>query len=355
MSWNQSTSNTPETSESLSASPNLNNRRFLDERIQSVRGQTYANWELIIVDGYSDDGAWELIRECAAKDDRLHIYQAPRQGVYAALNRCVELADGEYIYIAMSDDWMTEDCLEKMVAALDRHPECDVCHSCLKIVDESGNEIEDWRQFESVLFYGDRINRMHIRNAPLDGILHCALYMMYCSLTQLLLRRSIFQKVGLFPTHRGSVGDFEWNMRVGLVCNILHLPENLATWRRHSTQATDARFLHSANFHALLCEMITVTLPILASYEPALYKKIRLRRLLLPYRQLQCIIGMGEQTGWWQKIAYLLRFMLISPHCSADFIFHRFMGNLQYLNKTLYIRQELQRLRLNIEDYVETC
>ncbi|PIE31909.1 glycosyl transferase family 2 [candidate division KSB3 bacterium] len=335
--------------------PNLNNRDFLEERLRTIVEQTYADWELIVIDGYSDDGAWELIGEFAARDPRFRISQAPPKGVYAALNRAIQLARGEYVYLAMSDDTMTLDCLDRMVSALEAYPDCEVCHCCLQIIDETGNELEDWRQFESVRFYGERINRLHVRKAPLDGILHCALYMMYCSLTQLLLRRSIFQKVGLFPTSHGSIGDFEWNMRVGLACNILHVPETLATWRRHSTQATDAAFLHSANFHARLCEMITATLPMLALYEPALYKRIRLSRLLLPYRQRQCIIGMGEQQGWKQKITYLLRFMLISPRCSIDFILNRFQGKLRYLDNIAYIQQELERLNLDIEDYVELC
>ena len=51
--------------------PNLNNFQFLAERFDSILNQTMDNWELIVVDGYSDDGAWELIQEYAARDDRI--------------------------------------------------------------------------------------------------------------------------------------------------------------------------------------------------------------------------------------------------------------------------------------------
>ena len=66
--------------------PNLNNRRFLPERLDSIVNQTLTDWEAIIVDSYSDDGAWELIQAYAARDRRFRIAQAPRDGIYPNLN-----------------------------------------------------------------------------------------------------------------------------------------------------------------------------------------------------------------------------------------------------------------------------
>ena len=43
--------------------PNLNNQRFLEERMRSILEQSYGDWELIVCDSYSDDGAWELLQE----------------------------------------------------------------------------------------------------------------------------------------------------------------------------------------------------------------------------------------------------------------------------------------------------
>lgn len=333
--------------------PNLNNQQFLHERFQTIFDQTFTDWELIIVDSYSDDGAWELFQKFARQDPRLHLSQMPREGVYAGLNRCIQLARGEYVYIATSDDTMSPDCLEKMVTALEAHPKCDVCHVCLRIIDEEGKEIDNWWQFESTRFYGELIHKHHIRKAPLDGMLHCALYMIYCSLTQLLIRRSVFEKVGFFPTDKGSIGDFEWDMRVGLTCHVLHLPETLTTWRRHSQQATKSEFLRTAQYHARLCDMIVLVLPLLKASHPELYKKIRVSRLLFPYRQTQSIIGMGEQQGWIQKIAYLIGLGSISPRISLEFVIRRLMGNLQYLDRTTYIREELERLGIDSDEYIE--
>ena len=219
--------------------PNLNTRPFLEERMQTILDQTLTDWELIIVDNYSDDGAWEYFQECARKDVRIRISQAPREGMYANWNNCIRLARGEYVYIATSDDTMTPDCLEKMVSALDKYRDCDLCHCCLRVIDEYGSEIEHWwLKLPTQRFYGDMVFKPHIRKAPLDGLLHTCLSNVYHSITQLLIRRTVFEKWGLFKTKWGSRGDFEWEMRISLVCNTFHIPEFLATWRIHPSQAT---------------------------------------------------------------------------------------------------------------------
>ena len=66
--------------------PSLNQIRFPPERFNSILQQTWTNWELIVVDNCSDDGAWELIKSFATQDDRIHTFQFPRQGLYANWN-----------------------------------------------------------------------------------------------------------------------------------------------------------------------------------------------------------------------------------------------------------------------------
>jgi glycosyltransferase involved in cell wall biosynthesis len=339
--------NTPKVSVLL---PNYNYRRFLKERIQTILDQTFSDWELVIVDSYSNDGAWELIQEFAAKDSRIQISQAPREGIYAGLNRCIRLARGEYVYVATSDDTMLPDCLEKMVAALEQHPKCDLCHTCLRIIDEEGKEraSPDWRQFQAARFYGDFVDKFHIRFAPYDGILHCALYMVYSSLTQLLIRRTVFEKVGLFRTDQGSIADFEWGMRAALVCNILHLPETLATWRVHPAQATSFVYCNSADYRAKLCEMIKSALPILREQAPEYYKRIRLHRLLLPYRRSQLMLNLEHRRNRLSRLLFLLQFIFVSPMSVAKFVFFR-LTNIHNddPDNFVYIRKELKRLGLD--------
>jgi len=220
--------------------PNLNNREYLEERMHSITQQTCEDWELVVVDSYSQDGAWEFFQECAKNDSRIRIYQSPEKGIYNNLNHCIGLAEGQYIYIATSDDTMEPDALEKMSTALDRHPECDIAHCKLLIIDEKGRPAADkkWDNFYVVRYFGDLINQIHIRRAPHDGILHFCGITVYTSLTQLMIRKRLFDKVGMFLPNIGSIADYEWDMRASLLADVIHIPEYLATWRIHAAQAT---------------------------------------------------------------------------------------------------------------------
>ena len=123
--------------------PNLNMLPFLRERFATILGQTLQEWELFVYDSYSNDGAWEFIQQLAIRESRMRIAQGPREGPYPAWNECLRQTTAEFVYIATSDDTMAPDCLEKMVAALDRHQDCDLAHCPFVAIDESGAPVAE--------------------------------------------------------------------------------------------------------------------------------------------------------------------------------------------------------------------
>ena len=336
--------NTPKVSAVV---PNLNNRRFLPERLDSLVNQTLTDWEAIVLDSYSDDGAWELIQAYAARDRRFRIAQAPRDGIYPNLNRCIEQARGEYIYIATSDDTMTPACLAKMVAALDAHPECGLCHTCLQVIDEHGAEIPNWwHNTLPVKFYGELMRVPHLRYAPYDGILHCALESVYISLTQLLIRRTVFDDAGLFRNDWGATSDFEWNMRASLLTNVLHLPETLATWRIHPQQSTTRTGLDSAQGWRQRCAMIHAAFDVFLGKHPEWQKRIRLRRLLFPYRQVMFWRTLAEPAPRADRMRFIAHACALNPRLMGEFVLARLFSVYYGLDRLRYIRQELHRFGL---------
>jgi glycosyltransferase involved in cell wall biosynthesis len=241
--------------------PNLNNRRFLPERLDSIFAQSFSDWELVVVDSHSDDGAWEYLTGRATADSRMRIFQGPREGIYAGMNQSIRLAVGEYIYIAPSDDTMAPDCIAKMVQALDTHPDCDIAHCALRFINEESEALpstQSWWLERSVFARssGEAIYRSHIRRAPFDGLLLLLGQTVYLSLTQLLVRRSLFDRIGLFESRWGSVGDFNWAMRACLVANTIHVPDTWGGWRLHPAQATVRAGRNSEEFSRQVSEMI---------------------------------------------------------------------------------------------------
>jgi glycosyltransferase involved in cell wall biosynthesis len=271
--------------------PNLNTRPFLPERFEGILAQTFGDFELLVYDSHSDDGAWEYICELATRDSRIRAWQGPREGTPGSWTPCVRAARGEYVYIATSDDTMAPDCLEKMVGALETHPECDVAHCCLRPIDEHGRDlpgVSDWWQQGSTFAVssGPLLHARHIRRAPFDGVLHLLGGSVYISITQLLIRRSLFDRIGYFERTWGSVGDFNWSMRAGLTANTVHVPDTWGGWRVHPTQATAAVTFGSAEHARKIDDMIDNAL---AACERWLPDQLRL-----------CVSELEERSRGWR-------------------------------------------------------
>jgi glycosyltransferase involved in cell wall biosynthesis len=241
--------------------PNLNTRPFLPERFATIEGQTLADWELLVYDSCSTDGAWEYIAQVARREPRVRAWQGPREGTPASWNPCIREARGKYVYIATSDDTMAPNCLERLVAALEAHPECDLAHCPLRPIDEAGRERADlaawWRHGSAfAAASGAWLDRPHVRRPPHDGLLHLLGASVYISITQLLIRRSLFDRIGGFESQWGSVGDFNWAMRAGLVSGTVHVPDTWGGWRLHPAQATAFTSMGSPEHLARVDSMI---------------------------------------------------------------------------------------------------
>ncbi|WP_320041300.1 glycosyltransferase [uncultured Desulfobacter sp.] len=237
--------------------PNLNHLRFLPDRIGSITSQTFIDWECIVIDGFSDDGSWEYLKKIADSDNRFRLYREPPIGPYNAWNKGISRAKGKYVYIATSDDTMEPTCIEKMYDALERHTQCQIAHCCLTIIDEGGaNHPIQWNKGGVATFFGDLINKSHIRYTPHDVFVHGGWSTVFRSITQILIKKDLFETTGLFRENLGSVADFEWGVRAALMANIIHIPEYLATWRKYPEQLTDAKYIASDKFSSLLCDMV---------------------------------------------------------------------------------------------------
>jgi hypothetical protein len=111
----------------------------------------------------------------------------------------------------------------------------------LVIVDEAGARVTDQKWPECTVFghgIGDLVRKPHVRKAPHDGLLQLTGMHNYLSITQVLIRRSLFSRTGMFPSKWGSVSDFNWEMKAGLVASTVHVPDTWATWRIRPNQAT---------------------------------------------------------------------------------------------------------------------
>src|ERR1700687_5328396 len=241
--------NTPKVSILL---PSLNVREFLERRIDSLLKQTFSDWEAIVLDSQSTDGTWELFKSIADTDSRVRLNQIPREGLYAALNRGLDLATGEFLHIATADDAMAPEFLREMLHALARYAEAGIAACDVLLIDRNGNELsskalvgrlsrraaKNLLSLENVrtAFPGETEQDINYRSVPHDCLLHFDGRSVYLSLNQLVVRTALARTAGPFETTVGSVGDFNWLLRLTSSTGSVHVPKKLAMWRYHGNQ-----------------------------------------------------------------------------------------------------------------------
>ena len=97
---------------------NKNNAEGLKKTIESVMSQNNRDFEYIVIDGASDDGSVDVIKEC---EDRIDYWKSePDTGVYQAMNKGIKIAHGEYLLMLNSGDFfVSDDVLYKIYSILD--------------------------------------------------------------------------------------------------------------------------------------------------------------------------------------------------------------------------------------------
>jgi len=311
--------------------PNLNMLPFLRQRFDTIFSQTFQDWELFVYDSHSDDGAWEFIKNLARREPRMRISQGPREGVYPAWNQCIQHTDAELIYIATSDDTMAPDCLEKLVTALERNEHCDLAQCPLIDIDETGARLThpNWPQCTVFSANGmsEMLERAHVRRAPYDGLLHLTGRHVYLSITQLLIRRSLFSRIGGFPSKWGSVSDFNWEMKAGLIANTVYVPDTWASWRVHPKQASAAVNVFSAERDQKVEEMIEqATLSCEAHLPPSIVAGLKSHWLALSREMRKYYASLRQRRSVGRRRLYQLAELFRGTHAARSELLGQLLG-----------------------------
>ena len=122
--------------------PNYNHARYLQRRIDSILEQTYQDFELILLDDASTDESLRVFEQYRGDSRATLIVNSVNSGSpFAQWNRGVQLARGEYVWIAEADDDAERELLQTLVAELDNCPSAALayCQSC--IIDERGTRL----------------------------------------------------------------------------------------------------------------------------------------------------------------------------------------------------------------------
>jgi glycosyltransferase involved in cell wall biosynthesis len=127
--------------------PTYNTEKFIRETIESVKNQTYQNWEMILVDDGSKDKTAFVIEEFSKNDARIKLFKLPEnRGNGFARNVALERAKGKYIAYLDADDLWFPEKLEKQIQFLKTN-NLHFTFSFYDSIDDEGNDLN--RKVES--------------------------------------------------------------------------------------------------------------------------------------------------------------------------------------------------------------
>ena len=153
--------------------PVYNGALYIRECIESVRTQTYSNWEYTIVNNCSTDGTLQIIEEYVAKDNRIRVHNNDKLlDIIANHNRAFRLIspDSKYCKDVSADDWLYPECLERMVGVAEAHPSVGIVGSYQ--LSGGGANGRDWRikwtelPYPSTVIPGREVCRAQLLGGP---------------------------------------------------------------------------------------------------------------------------------------------------------------------------------------------
>lgn len=224
--------------------PLYNKAPYVRKAVESVVGQTYRDWELIVVDDGSTDGGGDIVT--AITGPRIRLVRQENAGVSAARNRGVALSGdasfrSPYICFLDADDWWEPTFLEEMAALIERHPDAGIYGTSYWIV-KNGRK---------------RLAPIGVEEGFAEGeINYCQVYartlcMPLTSITACIPRR-VFDETGGFPLGITLGEDFLLWLRIAINHKTVLLNKPLANYNQDVDVAhRGTHHLHPPERHML--------------------------------------------------------------------------------------------------------
>jgi glycosyltransferase involved in cell wall biosynthesis len=235
--------------------PVYNGEQYLRESIESVIGQTYGNWELLILDDCSTDATQIIALDYASKDRRIRYYKndtnlrLPRN-----LNKGFSIARGEWLTWTSDDNYYYPTALEKMLSVAKKFGREYVIASSI-VINSEGEKTEDWTV--PIDAYERSIGEC-VGNA-------CFLY-----------SRNVYEKTGDYNPEAILCEDFDYWQRICMKFQPAIITEPLYAYRKHASSLT------STLNHTEICNNIKTML----GRNVSGYGKLNYRQKYYYYKEL---------------------------------------------------------------------
>lgn len=195
---------------------------FLKQMIQSVRKQTYSNWELCIANANpANPEVAEILRVASKKDERIKVVDVPEnEGIAQNTNRALEIAAGEYIGLLDHDDLLAVNALYEVVNTLNADAGAEVIYT-----DEDKVTTDLEEHFKPHFKPDFNLDLLRSNNYI------CHFF---------VAKKELIERVGAFRKEFNGAQDYDLILRCTEEAeNIVHVPKILYHWRVHKESTSD--------------------------------------------------------------------------------------------------------------------
>ena len=224
--------------------PNYQHEAYLEKRLSSIEAQSFKDYEVILLDDGSKDASPELLKKFAAKYPaaQLIINEKNSGSPFVQWNKGADIAKGDYLWIAESDDYCEAHFLTEMVNLMDQHPQMGIayCHSMM--VDEKGQNLNSYAENLAFIFKTNAWQSDFVKK----GKEACQQWLFnhnpIPNASGILIRRKAYQEVnGADPKFRLN-GDWHLYAKILLYYDLGFINKELNYFRVHQkTQRTKSR------------------------------------------------------------------------------------------------------------------
>jgi GT2 family glycosyltransferase len=252
---------------------------FLKEAIESVKAQTYPQWQLCIADDASSDHrVQDFLKDAAARDSRISILLRTQNGhISESSNSALSIAKGEWVALLDHDDLLHPMALFELVKCLQQHPQANIVFSDEDKIDEHGVRFGPYFKpnYNPELMWAQNM------------ISHLGCY-----------RKSVLDDIGGF--RKGFEGSQDYDLALRVIqrsshSQIVHIPKVLYHWRAITGSTalapSEKPYAENASRAALREHLAAIQIPAEVSASPEVSNMNRVRPSLVePFPSISILI-----------------------------------------------------------------
>ena len=252
-----------------------NGERYISETMDSVLTQTYVNMEVVVVDDGSSDKTVSIIEKYMEFDTRIRLFIRENRGLAASRNFAFQQARGEWVATIDQDDFCYPERLSKQIELADRFPTASLIFSDTSIIDERG-------RYLSSRFSSYDLPESFIKKGVAGEFLitkGCFIGSAY------LIKLTTINQIGKLDELLRYACDYEYFIRVGLVCDFAFTRDELVAWRSHPNQESVTNYNRFVEYRSTLLRnfwldgllfstRFTIIIKLVRSFGSEAYRKI---------------------------------------------------------------------------------